>query len=250
MSGLTDLWESPPEELALSRQDIHIWRASLELDVSSEARLAEILSPDERERAARFYFERDQKRFIAGRGILRTILSYYLDANPNQLRFSYGAHGKPALAGPETLDFNLAHSQGLALYAIARERRIGVDVEHVRTVSDAEEIAGRFFSPHENAVFRELPESLKQQGFFNCWTRKEAYIKAIGRGFAGPIDNFDVSLAPGEPAALLSIQGNSLAASDWSIQELKPGPGYVAAVATEGSGWQLACWRWSLEFKL
>ena len=119
-----------------------------------------------------------------------------------------------------------------------------IDLEYIRSVPDAEEIAARFFSCQENAVFRALPPEQKQAAFFNCWTRKEAYIKAIGDGLAFSLDQFDVSLSPGEPARLLGIKGSSAAAAHWSLQELTPAPGYVAALAVEGHGWSLICWQW------
>ena len=147
------------------------------------------------------------------------------------------------------LRFNLSHSQGLALYAVTRGREIGVDLECIRPISDAEQIAERFFSAHENAVFRTIPAHEKPKAFFNCWTRKEAYLKALGDGLARPLDEFDVSLAPGEPAKLLRIEGAPQEASRWSLNRLEPGSGYVAALAVEGYGYQLKCWQccgWSI----
>ena len=138
----------------------------------------------------------------------------------------------------------MSHSQGLALYAITREREIGVDIEHVRPVPEAEQIADRFFSARESAVFRALPPSQKPKAFFNCWTRKEAYIKAIGDGLAWPLDQIEVSLALGEPARLLSIAGDPISAKRWELQELTPACSYVAALAVEGHNWRISCWQW------
>lgn len=212
--------------------------------------LAETLAPDERQRAERFHFERDRRRFIVGRGVLRRILGRYLALEPNRLQFCYGPWGKPALAGISTTQegqfcFNLAHSQSLALYAVTCERELGVDIEYIRAVPEAEQIAARFFSAQENTVLRSLPPQQKQEAFFNCWTRKEAYIKAIGDGLAQPLAEFDVSLTPGEPASLLRISGDTQAAAGWSIQALTPAPGYVAALAVKGHDWQLKCWQWA-----
>ncbi len=247
MTALDRLWGPPPADLALSSDDIHVWRASLDQPASRFQRLAQTLSEDERLRAGQFYFEQDRKRFIASRGLLKTILGCYLDIEPSRLQFCYGSRGKPALAETPvggTLRFNLSHSQGLALFAVTRDREIGVDLERVRAISEAEQIAERFFSARENAVFRAVPMSKKQEAFFNCWTRKEAYVKASGDGLALPLDQFDVSLAPGEPAALLNAKGDPQEASRWSLQELVPASGYVAALAVEGHGWRLACWQW------
>jgi 4'-phosphopantetheinyl transferase len=125
------------------------------------------------------------------------------------------------------------------------QRELGVDIECIHAIPDAEQIAARYFSAHENAVLRSLPANQKQEAFFNCWTRKEAYIKAIGDGLAQPLAEFDVALAPGEPARLLRIKDNAQAAARWSIQALTPAPGYVAALVVKGHDWQLKCWQWS-----
>ena len=204
----------------------------------------ETLSADERVRAERFYFERDRKRFIVGRGLLRTILGRYLDIKPSRLQFCYQSHGKPVLAefGAGKLHFNLSHSQGLALYAVTREQEIGIDIEHVRHIPEADEIVKRFFSARENAVFKALPANQKPQAFFNCWTRKEAYLKAIGDGLACPLDRVEVSLTPGEPARLSSIADPSL--DHWTLQELTPACSYVGALAVQGQNWSLSCWQW------
>lgn len=197
-------------------------------------------------RAELFHFEQDRKRFIVGRGVLRTILALYLGTEPSRLQFCYGPHGKPYLAdrlGDATLRFNLAHSHELALYAFTRGREIGVDLEYIRYMPGVEQIAARFFSTRENAVLHALPTSQKQEAFFNCWTLKEAYIKAIGNGLAQPLDKFDVSLAPGEPARLLSVEGAPEEASRWSLKALTPAPGYVAALAVEGHDWRLTYWQ-------
>ena len=247
MTSLNCSWPYPPADLALVNNEVHIWRASLDQPAWRIQKLAQMLTEDEYKRAERFHFEQHRQRFIAGRGILRTILSCYLGIEPSLLQFCYGHRGKPALAAidaDKALRFNLSHSEGLAMYAIARDREIGIDLEYIRCVPDAEQIAARFFSCRENAVFRALPPEQKQAAFFNCWTRKEAYIKAIGDGLAFSLDQFDVSLSPGEPARLLGIKGSSAAAAHWSLQELTPAPGYVAALAVEGHGWSLICWQW------
>lgn len=242
-------WEEPPADLAISSDEIHVWRVSLDQPAACVQRLAQTLSTDERSKAERFRFERDRLHFIAGRGLLRTILGRYLGLEPGRLHFCYSAHGKPSLdqkgfQNPSglALRFNLAHSQGLALYAVTRAQEIGVDLEYVRPIAEANQIAERFFSARERAVFRALPISQKQEAFFNCWTRKEAYLKVSGRGLDWPLDEIEVSLAPEEPARMLSIAGDLQKASRWFIQALTPAFGYVAAVAVEGHGWQFKYW--------
>jgi 4'-phosphopantetheinyl transferase len=178
--------------------------------------------------------------------MLRTLLGRYLDLEPNGLRFSYGSHGKPALAGEcggGKVRFNLSHSHELALFAFTRGRVVGIDLERIRPDLVNEQIAERFFSPREIAMLRALPGSLEKEAFFTCWTRKEAYIKARGDGLSLPLDAFDVSLVPGEPAELLESRENSNEVSRWCLQELVPDPGYVAAIAVEGHLWQLKCWE-------
>jgi 4'-phosphopantetheinyl transferase len=240
-------WGLPPANLGLSNDEVHVWRACLAQPAVTLKRLAQTLSADEQRRAERFYFERHRRHFIVARGVLRVILGHYLGLEPHQVRFTYGAQGKPALVvceGQSSLDLNLSHSQELALYAVTRRRQVGVDVECIRPIPDAEQIAARTFSAQEYRVWRTLPEATKQEAFFNCWTRKEAYVKAIGDGLRRPLDQFDVSLAPGEPAELLNIAGHPEEAAQWSIQELRSAPGYAAALAVKGHGWHLMCWQW------
>lgn len=239
-------WLPPPAHLTLSSNDVHVWRATLDQPAGRVRQLAQTLSEEERMRAEHFHFEQDRKRFIVGHGVLRTIIGLYLGTEPSLLQFCYGPHGKPYLAerfSEGTLRFNLAHSHELALYAFTRGREIGVDLEYIRYMPDVEQIAASFFSARENAVLHALPTSQKQEAFFNCWTRKEAYIKAIGNGLAQPLDKFDVSLAPGEPARLLSVEGDTEEASRWSLKALTPAPGYVAALAVEGHNWRLTYWH-------
>lgn len=240
-------WLLPPTNLILSTEEVHVWRARLDLPVSQVKQLKQTLSADEVDRAERFYFQQDSRHFIVARGLLRTILSRYLNVAPHQLRFNYGEHGKPTLAASSDqpkLNFNLSHAGGLVLYAVTYGRAVGIDLERIRFDFEYEQLAARFFSAQENAVLRDLPAHLKPEAFFNCWTRKEAYIKAKGQGLALPLNQFDVSLVPGEPAKLLSARGDAQEASRWALQELIPDPGYVAALAVEGDEWQLACWRW------
>ena len=240
-------WFPSPETLILGDNEVHVWRASLELPSSQVQRLRRNLSEEELERAERFHFERHRDHFIGARGLLRTILGRYLMTDPGKLQFRYGPKGKPELAGKASqrpLHFNVSHSHGLALYAVTREHEIGVDVERIRPDLAGEKIAERFFSSREAATLRELPAHMRQKAFYTCWTRKEAYLKAIGQGITLHLDQFEVSVAPGEPAVLLSINGDPKEASYWSLKGLDPGPGYVGALAVKGHGWDLRCWHW------
>jgi len=231
----------------LTTDEIHIWYAYLDKPVSQ---FWGLLSMDERRRAGRFHFEEDRRRFIVRQGILRKILGYYLGVEPSRFQFCYGNNGKPALAdtfGKGKVRFNSSHSEGLALYAFTRDREIGVDIEHIGDGFEMEQIAEQFFSTREKAIFRALPESKKKRAFFNCWTRKEAFIKATGDGLSLPLDRFDVSLVPGEPARLLGIDGDSKAASRWLLQDLKPAPGFAAAFAVKGQSRYVHCRQYDNE---
>ncbi len=239
-------WRTPSANLALSSQVVHVWRASLEQATERVQQLSQWLSPDERERAVRFHFERDRRRFIVCRGVLRMIFSRYLGIEPDQVQFRYRLHGKPDLSerlGDGTLQFNLAHSNELAIYAFTYNREVGIDLEYIHPVPDAEQVALRFFSAGENATLQRLDKSQRLEGFFNCWTRKEAWVKALGDGLTQPLEQFDVSLVPGEPARLLRVARSPKQVTGWSLRSLAPAHGYVGALAVEGSDWHLECWQ-------
>ncbi len=247
MNRVAALWPFPPEPLVLADDEVHVWCVSLSLPPSRLRGLWPALSQDEQIRAARFYARRDRERYIVAHGLLRTILGLYLKMRPEQIGFCYGPCGKPDLCAEQSgtlLRFNLSKSHGLSLFAFTRGRGIGVDLERIRPQPADERIAGRFFSPREVAVLRRLPKEAQAEAFFNCWTRKEAYIKAKGAGLSLPLDQFEVSLTPGEPAALLSAKWDLQEAARWSLRALTPAPDYAAALAVEGHSWQLRCWRW------
>lgn len=239
-------WDPPPLGPELDGSGVHVWSAPLDPPEEAVFRCASLLAPDERARADRFRFERHRRQFTVARGVLRTLLGRYLEVDPRILEFRYASHGKPELGGRfagSGLRFNLSHSGEVALYAFTRGREVGVDVEHVHPLDDAVHIAERFFSAAENAAFRALPAEVKEEAFFLCWTRKEAYIKAIGEGLSLPLHEFDVSLAPGEPARLLGAV-DPAQAHRWTLRELDPAPGYAGAIVVEGAEWELSCWRW------
>jgi 4'-phosphopantetheinyl transferase len=240
-------WNSPQKNLKLASNEIHVWRVFLQETASCLQSLQQNLSADELNRLERYYFQKDREQFIVSRGALRAILSRYLDINPRTLNFAYNLYGKPFLDCPlakNTLCFNLSHSHGVALIAITENRDIGIDIECIRKNLPYQEIAERFFSPLEKTVLRSLPEHLQHQAFFTCWTRKEAYIKAVGKGLSIPLDRFDVTLAPGEPAALLNFQDDPQEIFKWNLIELIPASDMVAALAVEGYCSQLQCFQY------
>jgi 4'-phosphopantetheinyl transferase len=240
-------WRSPPATMVLSRDDVHVWRATLDQPLSEILNFRRSLAADEQTRAARFYFERDRKHFIIARGVLRAILGFYLNRAPECLSFCYNSYGKPALAEEPNLDairFNVSHSHGEALYAVTRGRAVGIDVERIRPDLPVAQIAGRFFSQREIMMLRALPGEMQRQAFFRYWTHKEAYIKARGEGLSLPLDQFDVSLDPGEPGIVVGTSQDPSEGSRWSLKEITSCPDYAAAVAVEGHDWRLTCWQW------
>src|ERR1700693_2272020 len=234
---------APPE---LLKNEVHIWRASLEMDSPALGRFEGLLADDERIRAERFVFDRDRNRFIAARGVLRDVLGRYLQRPPHAIDFVYGPRGKPAIAsGVERppIHFNLSHAHGLALIGITRKREIGIDVELIRPDFATEDIAKRYFSPKEIDCLNRLPGERTTEAFFLCWTRKEAYIKAKGDGLHVPLDSFEVSLSPDEPAQLFSADE-----SRWRIEafvpSIVPEERYAGAVVAEGKDWRALYFEW------
>ena len=240
-----DNWKIPPVHPSISKEQVHVWCACLEQRESRIQQLESILSDEEQCRAQRFYFQKDRDHFIVARGVLRDILCRYLNRQAEQLNFCYNEYGKPMLAKNfGGLSFNVSHSGNVAIYAVTCGREVGIDVEQIRADFAEEPIAKRFFSPAEVAVFSDLAAHEKKEAFFCCWTRKEAFIKATGKGVSFGLDNFDVSLAPDKPAALLSVKGDKKEAARWSLRNLDIQPDYKAALAVKGHDWRLQSWQW------
>lgn len=240
-------WSRPDGFPALAAKDVHVWSTDLDEATSASQRLERLLTEDERRRAATLYFEKHRRRFIAARAMLRELLGRYLQVDPSELRFVLDAYGKPRLAYPTGLGavhFNVAHSDGLALYAMACDRAVGVDVERVRADFSFGDIAAQFFSPDENAVLRAMAPRWRSERFYAYWTCKEAYLKAIGTGLSLPLESVHVEMGPEGGPAGLRIEGQPAEGSQWSIVQLTPSHGYTGALAVRGEGMRLACWRW------
>jgi len=218
--------------------EVDVWQAALAQPAEKVARLAQILSEDELERAQRFYFEKDRTHFMVARGFLRCTLAAYLGVRPERLCFKYNAFGKPSLALPRIswLRFNLSHAGEIALLAVTAGREIGIDVELIRPGMAEESIPERLFSQSEVDLLRSLPQEHQDNGFFDCWTRKEAFVKAKGQGLSIPLDEFDVSFAPGLPAALLQVRADPGEVARWSMHALRMRAGYAGALVVEGDG--------------
>ena len=229
------VWQNPPNELVLADNEIHVWRVKLDLSADEITKLTTILAEDEQLKANRFRFAEHQRRYIAARGILRRLIGIYLNITGDSVKFEYNSRGKPKIAeflNHQNLQFNVSHSQELALCGITRDRRIGIDLEYLRDIDDAAKIAQRFFSPTESALIASLHGEEQKQVFFQLWTAKEAYLKAIGSGLAGGLDRVEVSLTK-QSVSLLSVGEASENAANWSLDKFIPEINYVATVAIE-----------------
>lgn len=213
--------------------DVDVVAARLDLPEMACAVLGQLLSPPERERAGRFRSAEHRNRYIVARARLRELLAARLKIEPAEIGIATAEHGKPVLAEAHAAsgwEFNLSHSGDMAVYAFARGRPVGIDVERIRDVPHAADIAERFFSPTEAAAYRALPESRRNLAFLACWTRKEAFIKALGEGLSHPLDAFDVSLDLDRPAQITRIGNRTGPDFEWSLTSFRIGPDYVGAV--------------------
>ncbi|MBI3153479.1 MAG: 4'-phosphopantetheinyl transferase superfamily protein [Chloroflexi bacterium] len=220
-----------PLSSPLTGSDLHVWCAALSGSPQKLTHYSSLLSPDETARANRFYFERDRHRYIFGRGILRILLSSYLGKEASRITFLYGQHGKPAIEAP--LHFNLAHSNDWAVFVFVRDSEIGIDIEHIRPLQDADDFARQFFTTNESAWINSLPHDQKWNGFYKLWTCKEAYLKANGSGLTVPLNQAEISFSKNDTAKLTSIGGDVKEASKWRLELFKPVEGYQAALAIE-----------------
>ena len=221
--------------IRLGPREVQIWAIWLTASDAAVAYYHSILSLDERHRAERFRFGNLRRSYILSRGGLRILLAHYLGCAPTGIEFIAGPKGKPALRDPSSIRFNISHSGEMALYALTVGCELGVDVEQLRTLDDLESIAMRFFSPGEASELLSLNPEDRGTAFFRCWTRKEAYVKAIGDGLTIPLDCFQVTLLPGVPARFIQLAGDQGIAREWTLDHLDPEPGYVGALAYRDS---------------
>jgi 4'-phosphopantetheinyl transferase len=244
MSELAINWPPSPAELLLNPRAVHVWAVPLDLSPKKIARLATVLSADELERADKFRFPHLRSRYVAARGSLRVLLGRFLQRDPVTLEFNYSSRGKPALKGQgtELLHFNLAHSHELALIAITRAAPVGVDVERIRPMRDADRIADRFFSAREAEAFRSVPAAEQDAAFFSLWTRKEAWLKATGDGISESLSKFEVTFLPGDEPRVVAIAGDASAGAMWSLSALNPASGFVGTLAVQCQGIRIQCW--------
>lgn len=235
-------WISPTDDTFLIKNNLHIWKIVYpEINFKSNP-ISNVLHHDEIERANKFYFETDRKRFIVTRAFLKIIMAKILKISPNDIHFSFNKHGKPELEQNIPIHFNISHSGDIGLIAVSDQGPVGIDVERYRKTMTSGKVAKRFFSADEVDTFLSLPEYQRQEGFFNCWTRKEAFIKALGLGLAMPLSNFSVTLKPGIPAQLLSVTHNNEKASDWLLKDIHMENNYAAAYAIKAKKFEEYYW--------
>jgi 4'-phosphopantetheinyl transferase len=215
----------------LSGRSVHVWPVRTEAPTAVADGFELHLSPDEKGRAAQFRFEHDRNSFVIARGVLRILLGRYLHISPVSILFKYGSKGKPALAGSAGIDFNVSHSGGLAVFAFTAGCEVGVDVERIRPLPDMQSIADRFFCSEEAAELMSLTANQREHGFYLCWTRKEAYIKASGDGLSASLDSFRVTLRPCQPARFIHLANDTSAAEAWTLHDLRLASNYAAALA-------------------
>ena len=241
------LWSPAPSALRLPTDRVDIWRVRLDESAKSDSSTA-ILSADEIARASRFHFDKDRIHFIQCRSALRTLLGIYLRTPPAGIHFEYLASGKPQLVAAQNqcaLQFNVSHSGNLALIAIGSEHKLGVDIEKMRPDVDTAALAERFFSVRERAELRALPDDLRAHGFFACWTRKEAFLKATGDGLSFPLADFSVTTHPDRAPQLEEIRGDLEAGKRWFLKDLNVGDSYRSAVAFDRPPRRLETYAWT-----
>jgi 4'-phosphopantetheinyl transferase len=237
------VWEPSPPQASLGANRVDLWRVALNVEPACQAALGDLLSSQETQQACRFQFERDRRRYLVAHAALRTILSRYLGCDPHAVHYQVSSYGKPSLKGHAGLHFNLAHSHELALIAVTALGEIGVDVEHIRALDGIDQLARVCFSEQEYQQFHALPNLEGQHAFFHCWARKEAYIKALGEGLSHPLQQFSVALLPTQSARMLSIDGSSEEAAQWTLQSVDLGAEYTAAFAVRATSVTTQCWN-------
>jgi 4'-phosphopantetheinyl transferase len=225
-------WQDP--QYTLNENTLHVWCISLDELQQFLPMLRQNLSEDECARAGRYHFKKDKNSFILRRSILRILISNYLEVDARHIQFCYGKRGKPRIANTYSdipLNFNMSHSKNRLLYAFTCKREVGIDIEHICPIPEAAQIVESYFSNKEKIVFNGLSADLQKEVFFQLWARKEAFLKATGKGFDQSISCFDVLSSDG----FVQIQNNHETSGKWHIKDLYPVPGFSAAYAVEGT---------------
>ena len=242
------IWNHPPPTIDISTDELHIWHASLEQTTIGLRELEACLSGEESARADRFYSRKDRDAYVVSHGVLHCILSKYLGVDPSSVSFKHDHCGKPCVS-PEInsmrLSFNMSHSGNFAVYGIKIDSLIGVDIEYMRPDVDIDSISEYAFTSAEREELGSLCTEERICGFYNCWTRKEALVKAIGRGISISLTDFDVTLSPGVLPRLLRVAGNIDSPENWRIFDINVKDSYAGAVAVIDPGNELKCFQWN-----
>lgn len=225
-----DSWKIPPQKYQVTTGQVQVWRAPLHLMLSQRDTFFSYLSQEERDQGNRFLKAEHRSHFIISHGILRQILSRYLDQPAHDIQFKKGAHGKPYIEG-HSLQFNMTHSNDVALYAVTTDTEIGIDVEYTKRNPNMDDLVKRFFSKRECEEYQSFPTDKRRLAFFLGWTRKEAYLKATGFGLSYPLDHFDVSLAAEGTQCLLHVDDPDELAHNWTLFSFEAYSDYLASIA-------------------
>jgi 4'-phosphopantetheinyl transferase len=234
-----------PRAASILPGEVHVWRAPLDRPAGEVRDLEGVLSPDEHRRAAGYCFDRDRRRFMVAHGLLRHVVGRYTGIAPERLAFANGLNGKPRLTGGRErtpLHVNLSHSDELALFAVAADREVGIDVERIRLFADVEGIASSFLTSGEYAALAAQPLDRRDAAFFSYWTCKEAYVKGLGEGLSWPLNRFEVQFLPDRRVRIVAVRSAANALRPWSLVRLDVGLDYEAALAVAGHGWKLRIW--------
>ena len=246
VKSFLDPWLNPVLPLKLGEGEVHVWRAWLDVSAEELEARSKLVTEEERARGARYLRPEVGTRFVAGRGLLRRLLGMYLGADAAEVEFTFNSFGKPALTprhGAGDLRFNVSHSHDWALLAFTRGRELGVDIEGVRPDFATREIAERFFSPSEARRLIALPAATQTEAFFQCWTRKEGYIKARGEGLSRGLDSFEVAFGPGVDAAVLNASDDASPTARWLVLDLQPAQGFAGALVVERPVAEVRLWN-------
>lgn len=240
------VWRFPPENCVLAPKETHVWCAPVDMEINAYREVATSLSTHDLYRASKLGSPQLKQRFLTSRALLRNILSRYLTLSAERISIVYSSSGKPLLDTNHResgIRFSIAHSGDLTLIAITTNAEIGIDIERIRTMEMSGVIASQFFSKGERLELQNSPPGERLEGFFNCWTRKEAYLKAVGLKNLIEPNLIEVSIAAATPASILNVAGDTIEASQWSIRSLLPALGYVAALAVRCKGSKLSCFQ-------
>lgn len=227
----------------MKKDEIHVWQIDCDPPYDWLKKLRELLTDEEEKRADRFHFEKDRNTYIASRAGARILLGEYTGRTPSEIEFGYGEKGKPFLSrqdGDPDVTFNSTHSGACVLLAFSLARRVGIDVEwRGRKVTDRDGLVERFFSRAENRQYSKIEDKLREEAFFNGWTRKEAFVKAIGSGLWIGLESFDVTIHPADKAAITEIRHPGEDAAEWKCVSWEPRTDYTASVAADRPDWTM-----------